>query len=95
MIRLPTRIPVKESEETVSARNSSAVSVKTDQSKHNTEEVQIVKVSAGLGHTCAISSEGELFSWGFNVTGQLGTGDKISRWEPHRVERDITCNILP
>jgi len=55
----------------------------------DTEDAQIIHVSAGLGHTSAISSEGELYTWGFNVTGQLGVGDKKTRWEPHKVTRDI------
>lgn len=42
-----------------------------------------------------ISTEGELFTWGFNVNGQLGLGDKATRWEPYRVEKDIVGNLLP
>lgn len=32
--------------------------------------------------------------WGFNVYGQLGTGDKKSRWNPVRIERDILGNHI-
>ena len=32
--------------------------------------------------------------WGFNVYGQLGTGDKITRWTPTRIERDIIGNHI-
>jgi alpha-tubulin suppressor-like RCC1 family protein len=32
-------------------------------------------VSAGGAHTCAVRSTGELFCWGDNTFGQLGTGD--------------------
>lgn len=95
MIKLPTHIPVKESEETISRKSSSQVSVREEEPKGDMEEVQIVKCAAGLGHTCAISSEGELFVWGFNVVGQLGLGDKVSRWQPQRVERDLVGNLLP
>mmetsp|Transcript_7467 Transcript_7467/g.6753 ORF Transcript_7467/g.6753 Transcript_7467/m.6753 type:complete len:149 (+) Transcript_7467:1622-2068(+) len=33
--------------------------------------------------------------WGFNVYGQLGTGDKRTRWNPIRIERDIIGNNIP
>lgn len=33
--------------------------------------------------------------WGFNVYGQLGTGDKKTRWTPVRIERDIIGNNIP
>ena len=58
---MPTRIPVRESEDTVSAKASSHVSVKQDDQKRDTDEAKITRVSAGLGHTCAISTEGDLF----------------------------------
>lgn len=31
-------------------------------------------VSAGGSHTCAHGSDGELYCWGYNAAGQLGTG---------------------
>lgn len=31
---------------------------------------------------------------GFNVYGQLGTGDKSTRWTPTKIERDITGHHL-
>lgn len=53
------------------------------------------KCAAGLAHTAVISLEGELFTWGFNVTGQLGLGDKKTWWSPYWVEKDIVGNLLP
>ena len=47
------------------------------------------QVSAGLFHTCAISVGGELFCWGSNAYGQLGTGDESSSTAPRAVVGDI------
>lgn len=66
MVRTPTHIAVKESEDTVSSKNVSTVSVKGENPKLDTNEAKIFFCSAGLGHTTAISEEGELFVWGFN-----------------------------
>ena len=45
-------------------------------------------VSSGGLHTCGIS-EGELFCWGQNQLGQLGTGDEEIKFEPEKIgERD-------
>src|SRR5262249_12731361 len=34
-----------------------------------------VAVSAGTEHTLALTDQGEVFAWGSNANGQLGTGD--------------------
>lgn len=36
--------------------------------------VTFSRVSAGGSHTCAHGSDGELYCWGYNAAGQLGTG---------------------
>ena len=95
IVRTPTYISVRESEDTVASKNRSSVSVKEENPKIDTDEAKIIYCSAGLGHTAAISSEGDLFVWGFNNWGQLGVGDHTTRWEPVRVEKDIMGNLLP
>jgi alpha-tubulin suppressor-like RCC1 family protein len=37
--------------------------------------VTFSKVSAGLRHTCAIGTTSNLYCWGYNAQGQLGTGN--------------------
>ena len=39
-------------------------------------------VAAGQSHTCGITDDGELYCWGANDRGQLGTGDFTRRDEP-------------
>jgi alpha-tubulin suppressor-like RCC1 family protein len=46
---------------------------------------QLVKISAGGYHTCAISVTGSLWCWGQNFYGQLGTGDSAIRYVPTAV----------
>jgi alpha-tubulin suppressor-like RCC1 family protein len=49
------------------------------------QEVKISQCSAGYGHTAAISENGNLYMWGFNIYGQLGTNDMKSRMYPEHV----------
>jgi len=44
-----------------------------------------LSVSAGLDHTMAINTEGQLWAWGENRYGQLGDGSTYSKYNPVRV----------
>ncbi len=46
----------------------------------------IVQISAGLLHTCAINIFGEAFCWGVNATGQLGDGSTTDQSIPVMVQ---------
>jgi alpha-tubulin suppressor-like RCC1 family protein len=42
----------------------------------------IVAITASYGHTCAANSTGDVYCWGNNDYGKLGTGDTNSRLFP-------------
>lgn len=46
----------------------------------------VVSVAAGDEHTCAMTSDGGAWCWGYNGLGQLGDGSVDDRYEPARVE---------
>jgi alpha-tubulin suppressor-like RCC1 family protein len=55
----------------------------------------VVKITGGANHSCALTRTGEVYCWGSNGFGQLGTGDYVSSTVPvlvalaHEIE-DIT-----
>jgi alpha-tubulin suppressor-like RCC1 family protein len=44
-------------------------------------------LGSGYLHTLALCSDGSLFSWGYNIYGQLGTGDSTQSSVPVRVDQ--------
>jgi alpha-tubulin suppressor-like RCC1 family protein len=40
---------------------------------------------AGISHSLALKNDGTVWSWGYNLYAQLGTGDTIARWTPVQV----------
>ena len=63
----------------------------SDEPKRNTPvklehfPTRIIRIAAGAFHTLAIDSGGTLWAWGFNGSGQLGTGTQIESRGPVRV----------
>jgi alpha-tubulin suppressor-like RCC1 family protein len=53
------------------------------------------KISAGFAHTMATKTDGTLWTWGSNSTGQLGTGTVTSRSSPGQVTgtNSLWCQI--
>ena len=60
---------------------------------HSAEVNTLVQFSSqvvcGYAHSLALTDTGELFSWGSNSYGQLGTGSKINSVSPTRVVEDV------
>jgi hypothetical protein len=46
---------------------------------------QVVKITAGQWHSCAITRTGDLYTWGVGFQGRLGHGDKEPCFVPQRV----------
>lgn len=44
-------------------------------------ELKVVTTAKGTAHTLAIGEDGNLYTWGSNIYGQLGTGDTTDRAE--------------
>jgi alpha-tubulin suppressor-like RCC1 family protein len=44
------------------------------------------QLAAGLAHSLATTTSGDLYAWGWNYEGQLGTGDAASAMLPQLVE---------
>ncbi|XP_030551341.1 ultraviolet-B receptor UVR8 isoform X2 [Rhodamnia argentea] len=68
----------------------------SDDKMYTTEPVEvcglpeeIVEISAGYHHSCAITVDGELYMWGNNSSGQLGLGKKSAKVVP--VPTKVEC----
>ena len=46
---------------------------------------EVEALSAGNAHTCALTADGDVFCWGDNLNGQLGTGDNDDSAVPLQV----------
>lgn len=45
----------------------------------------VVQLALGFDHTCALRATGEIYCWGRNYAGQVGSGDSVIRDRPHPV----------
>ncbi len=45
----------------------------------------VIFISAGAGHSLAVRTDGTVWAWGMNSSGQLGTGDTVERHIPTKV----------
>ncbi|XP_015572631.1 ultraviolet-B receptor UVR8 isoform X5 [Ricinus communis] len=61
---------------------SGNLSYTTEPVKVSGLQKEIMQISAGYHHSCAITVDGELYMWGRNSNGQLGLGKKAQRIVP-------------
>ena len=72
--------------------NNEAPSSNLDQRQRSNSQPEIVQnqeiahVSCGAEHSFALTTSGELYSWGLNFRGQLGHGDLENRSRPTLVK---------
>ncbi len=45
----------------------------------------VISIAAGLGHSVALKSDGTVWAWGYNGSGQLGDGSTTDRYTPVQV----------
>ncbi|XP_063067655.1 RCC1 and BTB domain-containing protein 1 [Engraulis encrasicolus] len=66
---------------------------------HNLQNKRIREVACGSHHSMAVTSEGELYAWGYNNCGQVGSGSTANQPTPRKVSHclqnkhvaSITC----
>ncbi len=42
-------------------------------------KVKLLALNTGADHSCAVGTDNNLYCWGLNASGQLGTGDRINK----------------
>jgi len=60
------------------------------------QRAKFIALAAGFNHTCALTSEGDLYCWGRNDSGQLGVGasDKAAHPKPTLVPWKLRVEFL-
>jgi alpha-tubulin suppressor-like RCC1 family protein len=66
--------------------DGSTVTRETIQRVDTLENMNMVSVSANLGHTVALNEDGQIYAWGSNNYGQLGDGSTTDRLRPVLVD---------
>src|ERR1035437_1828044 len=53
---------------------------------------RVVAIAAGNAHSLALTSDGQVWAWGANYFGELGTGDLVNRTVPVQVSDVVDVN---
>jgi alpha-tubulin suppressor-like RCC1 family protein len=54
----------------------------------------VSQVACGGRHSLAVTSSGDVYSWGWNWSGQLGTGEASDKDEPHLLKQCVLIKAL-
>lgn len=64
-------------------------------------DLRVKTIAAGFGHNVALTEDHRVYVWGLNADGQLGLGDRASRYEPVELEyfqnrqvKGVACGTL-
>jgi|GEM_PF-705877 len=74
-------------------KKNTATAVSTTNQGLTSETVWFTQLVAGASHSCALRNGGEVFCWGLNSKGQLGTGNTTDSSIPVQVKADTTTNL--
>ncbi|XP_023695221.1 RCC1 and BTB domain-containing protein 2 isoform X3 [Paramormyrops kingsleyae] len=55
---------------------------------------KVTDVACGSHHTIALTSEGEVFAWGYNSSGQVGSGSTANQPTPRRVSSCLQNKVV-
>lgn len=58
----------------------------------STDNVVITQIDCGCMHSAALSDKGDLYTWGLNITGELGTGNMAEQQTP--VRHNFKCKYI-
>ena len=59
----------------------------------NIDPFSVIALTSGIKHTCALTSDNQVYCWGLNSSGQLGDGTTENRNQPVQV-KGLTGNIV-
>ena len=71
--------------------SSSPIDV-TEKLQLKTDE-KIINISLGAYHSSALTSQGRIFTWGLNGSGQLGDGTTTNRYDPVDITDNFNLNV--
>ncbi|NP_001084549.2 regulator of chromosome condensation (RCC1) and BTB (POZ) domain containing protein 1 S homeolog [Xenopus laevis] len=55
---------------------------------------KVIKVACGSHHSMALTSDGEVFSWGYNNSGQVGSGTTANQSVPRKVSSSLQSKVV-
>ncbi|KAM9812971.1 RCC1 and BTB domain-containing protein 2-like [Syngnathus typhle] len=60
----------------------------------NLKNKKVIEVACGSHHTIALTTEGEVYAWGYNNSGQVGSGSSGNQPSPRRVSSCLQSKVV-